>query len=438
MSWNMGFSKYVAPPELIRQDLRILKSYTRLHTTEKIQQLLFMQSVEGRSHNGHGAFSKRTYVNTTIDDIVRAMKYSPREVKKARQVLIDDIVKFVDDTLSDQPRDRLVNESGEPFLGIPFFKDLKVNARDIVRGIYMGGLRDNVEVRKEAEKIYQTKIGGGQCYRIDIRKMDEMGLDGEKLAHEPHEDEIADFIKEGLILQEGADDGPNEDQVRFYYVRHRLGPGQSDDAAMVVAGILYNQDVALGVFIADAIDTLEKYAPFFKDQDQELSYYIARGFKDLKITMEDVYEVTYLSAIPERDEEFVPDSSLRYLISIDQITNRTALDAHLAFIQGKPVPEMSLSYKRILTSQFYSYIKKRLLNVRRIDRLTVPDLKFEELARPVEEIVHKNFIVVSKETPLSQVVKEFKDTKSEIVIVVNKRNKVVGTLSAADLINMVR
>ena len=50
-----------------------------------------------------------------------------------------------------------------------------------------------------------------------------------------------------------------------------MGPGQSDDAAIVTAGLLYNVDVALGVFLADAIDTLEKYVPAYYDQDKALA-----------------------------------------------------------------------------------------------------------------------------------------------------------------------
>jgi len=429
----------VAPKELILQDLKILASYDHLDTSEKIQELLFMQSVEGRSHNGAGVFTKRTYVNTTIDDIVQAVGYDPEGVKKQRQRLIDDIIQFVNDTFSSQKRDRLMNNQGEPFLGIPFFRDRKVNARDILRGLYIGGLRDNATIRKETEAIYKVKIGCGECYLVDIHKMESMNLDGEILAHEAHEDKIEQYIKDGLIMPPNQEIAKDETRVfRYYYVRHRIGPGQSDDAAVVVTGILYNVDVALGVFLSDAIDTLEKYAPQCKDQDQELSYYIARGFRDLKITMEDVYEITYLSSIPEAEEELIPDSSLRYLISIDTRSTRTAIQNHIAYIEGKPVSEISISFKRIMSTQFYEYIKRRLVNARRIDRLTVPELSIEQLKRQAGDLAHQNFIVVSKDKNLKDVVQKFKDSKSELVIVVDKKKNIIGTLSATDLINLSR
>ncbi len=43
----------------------------------KIEELIFLQSIEGQAHNRAGSFNKRFYVNTTIDDIVRAVGKYP-------------------------------------------------------------------------------------------------------------------------------------------------------------------------------------------------------------------------------------------------------------------------------------------------------------------------------------------------------------------------
>ena len=276
----------VAPKELIRADFDLLKSYEHLETTPEIEELLFMQSLEGRAHNGAGVFENRSFVNTTIDDVVRALGRDPDEIKAKRQYLIDGIVDFAMDAMNGERRDKLINENGEPLLGIPFFLNRHVNARDILRGLYLGGLRDNPDVRKEAEKIYQIKIGGGRCYIVDVKTMLDMRLDGEKLADEPHEEQLAEFMKRGLIVS--TEGSPDPKTQKYFYIRHRLGPGQSDDAAMVMGGVLYDPDVALGVFLADAIDTLEKYAPVCRDQDGNLSFQIARGFNGLQVSMEDV------------------------------------------------------------------------------------------------------------------------------------------------------
>ncbi|MBI3252173.1 MAG: CBS domain-containing protein [Candidatus Omnitrophica bacterium] len=422
----------VAPQELIRADYEVLKSYEHLDTTPEIEDLLFIQSLEGRAHNGAGVFNKRTYVNTTIDDVVRALDRDADTLKARRQALIDDISGFAAAVMHQEKRDRLVNEDGKPFLGIRFFEERKVNPRDVLRGLYIGGLRDNPEIRKEAERIYQIKIGGGRCYIIDVKTMLEMGLDGERLAHEAHEEKISEYMKRGLIVEtEGAVDPARQ---RYFYIRHRLGPGQSDDAAFIMAGILYNVDVALGVLLADAIDTLEKYAPVYRDQDGGLAFQIGRGFKDLAISMEDVYELVYLSAIPEIEEPLVPDSSLRYLLSIDQRSQQCALKTHLDFIQGKPVVPLAVSFKRILSTQFYEYINRRLASVTKLSKLALPNLSIRELDRPAAEIAKKDFGIVSKDATLADVIKTLKETKCGLIVIQDKSNKVIGTISPADLL----
>ena len=427
------FLHSVAPKELIRADYDLLRSYEHLDTTPAIEDLLFIQSLEGRSHNGSGTFHNRTFVNTTIDDVVASLDRSADEIKNKRQAVIDDIVDFAESVINGEKRDKLINANGEPFLGIRLFQDRRVNARDILRGLYMGGLRDNPDIRKEAEKIYQTKIGGGRCYIIDVKTMLEMNLDGLRLAHEPHEEMLEEYRRRGLIVAtEGTADPKTQ---RYFYIRHRIGPGQSDDAAFIMSGILYNPDVALGVFLADAIDTFEKYAPVYKDQDGNLSFEIARGFKDLRITLEDVYELAYLAAIPEVEEHMVPDSSLRYLLSRDSRSGQCAFKTHLDFIEGKPVVALPVSFKRILSTQFYSYINRRLINVRKLEKLAVPNLTVQELGVSVMNIAQKDFGVIMRDALVSDAVKKFKETKCEILVIVDKNNKVVGTISPANLLS---
>lgn len=421
----------VAPKELVRADYAVLKSYEHLDTTPEIEELILMQSLEGRAHNGAGVFNKRAYVNTTIDDVVRALELDPDEIKARRQALINDIVHFAEDVIDGGKHDKLLNSHGEPILGINIFRERHVNARDVLRGLYLGGLRDNPDVRKEAERIYQVKIGGGRCYVIDMKTMMEMNLDGELLAHDPHENKLDEYARRGLILQtEGQVDPKTQ---RYFYIRHRQGPGQSDDAAFILAGILYNPDVALGVFLADVIDTLEKYAPVYKDQDGNLSYMIARGFKDLQLTLEDVYELTSLCAIPEPEEHLVPDSSLRYLLSIDQRASRSAFRSHLDFIEGKPVVPVMVSFKKILSTQFYEFLNRRLINMRKFEKLAMPNITVQEMEKPIVDMVKKDFCVIPKEATVADVVKKFKETKSEIMIVQDKNNRIIGTITPADL-----
>ena len=426
----------VAPKEKIQADFELLKSYEHLETTPEIEELLFMQSLEGRSHNGAGQFKNRSYVNTTIDDIVRALGRDPERIKAQRQSLIDDILSFANDAMHGEKRDRLVNESGEPLLGHPLFRDRKVNARDVLRGLYLGGLRDNPDVRKDTEKVMQIKIGGGRCYIVDVKTMLEMNLDGEKLAEDAQEDKIEDYQRRGLIVStEGT---PDPKTQRYFYIRHRIGPGQSDDAAFIMAGILYNPDVALGVFLSDAIDTLEKYAPVCRDQDGNLSFLIARGFPGLQISSHDTHELIALATIPEAEEHMLPDSSLRYLLAIDARTQSSAFRSHLDFIEGKPVLPVPVSYKRILSTQFYEYINRRLLNVEKLEKFAIPNLTVKELDRPVFEFGTKDFAVIGKDATIAEAIRKFKELKCELLVIQDKNNKVVGTVRPSDLLGYMR
>ncbi|MBF0254803.1 MAG: hypothetical protein HQL11_06760, partial [Candidatus Omnitrophica bacterium] len=81
------FARHIAPGELLLKDFETIRSREKLETSNEVAELLFIQSIEGRSHNGAGVFSKRIYVNTGIDDIVRALKRDPVKVKRDRQNL---------------------------------------------------------------------------------------------------------------------------------------------------------------------------------------------------------------------------------------------------------------------------------------------------------------------------------------------------------------
>src|SRR3989338_5488 len=309
--------KKIAPSELIQQDFRNLKTSERLYTIPRIEDLVFMQSIEGRAHNGAGSFNKRFYVNTTVEDIVSALGRSPKVVKAKRQELIDEIVEFVECVLNDDPRDRLVTRNGRPILGIPQFKERAVNYHDILKGLYLGGLRDDPDIRKKTQGLYKINIGYGRCYLVNTKVMEEMALDGEMLAHQEQEEGISHYRSIGLIVDESKLKHSASKHVKYMYIRHHVGPGQSDDAAMVASGLLYSIDVALGVFLADAIDTFEKYVPIYRDQDKELALHIKKNYSFLDVDEKDVYELAYLAAIPEESVDEIPDSSLRYLLTID-------------------------------------------------------------------------------------------------------------------------
>ena len=76
------------------------------------------------------------------------------------------------------------------------------------------------------------------------------------------------------------------------------------------------------------------------------------------------------------------------------------------------------------------------MNVRRLDALSVPELMIQEWERPIKDVARKNFVVLEDDQQLAAAIRKFKESKSEIIIVVNKNGKITGTLTATDLITL--
>jgi len=358
-------SEGVPPADLIQEDFEALKSSVVLRTNRFVEDLVLMQSVEGHAHEGHGAFRGHRYVNVTLRDTVKALHRSPGSVAEQRQRLIDDIVDWARRCIDGHTKTRLTDADEEPFFGLGMFRHIVIDPGDILRGLYLGGLRDDVDVRAEVEKEKGVRIGGGRCCLVDVQVMREMGLDGDMLSHGEHAHRIQEYRERGMILEScPADDSPevSADRIRFMYIRHRAGGGTSDDAAMAAAGRIYNRDVAIGVFLADAIDTMEKYVPLaqYCDQDDGLAAFIDRNYADLHIRKEEVHRLVSLCAVPEDVHDQVPDSSLRHLLTVDRRVDQCALESHILYVQGKPYAPMHIAFEQVLNTRFYSWLEDRM------------------------------------------------------------------------------
>lgn len=349
-----------APADLIRRDFRELDSRTVLRTTWEVEQMLLIQSVEGHAHEGHGAFNGRRYPNTTMDCIARAMRLDPQEVKSERQSLIDGVTQYVDRGLEGTPPTALLDDSGQPLFGISTLRLLAVDPLDVLRGLYLGGLRDDPDVRFEMERRRGVRIGGGRSYFVDFAKMRELGLSGDDLAKGEWENDIERFRKEGLIV---GDDRRSERDVAFQYIRHRQGTGASDDTSIIAGGLLWGFGVAVGLFLADAIDTFEKYVPFPCNQDLQISEKIAQKMSGLKVTPEDAITLCYLQWRPGDVDFDVPDSSLRHMLDIDREYDLCPIECHFQMILGSPTPPLRFSHGRVSARKYYDYVRRRVAEV---------------------------------------------------------------------------
>lgn len=351
--WRQARTDGIAPPDVLREDFAALDARTVLRCAHDVEELLLMQSVEGHAHAGHGLFYGRTFPNTTQDDVAWALRRDPGAVKAARQELIDEIRVYVQLAAAGNAPETACSQSGEPLLRCGSLRNLPVDPHGVLQGLYAGGIRDDPEIRRRANSRYGIDMGYGECRLVNRNALARLGIDGYTLARGSHEDSIGEFERAGLF---GANGDSN---VAYMYVRHRVGPGASDDAAIVMAGKLWGLSAAVGCFLADAVDTLEKYVPEYSDQDSDISALIERSYGGLDLIDEDGVNLAYLAAIPEDMQGDLPDSSLRHLLEVDRKVDQCALESHLAYVAGRPFSRMELDHGECDNLEFYEYIERR-------------------------------------------------------------------------------
>jgi hypothetical protein len=348
----------VAPAEKLRQEMRYLQSRETLRTRQDVEEMIFVQSLTGRAHEGHGGFAGRRYVDTAEDDVATALRLDPWSVRADRQALLDSIRAYARRAMAGKADSYLVDEEGEPLLGIGFFRFMPVTAHDVLRGLYLGGLRDTPEARIAAEMRYGVTIGTGKMFFVDTNVMRRLGLNGDRLAHEDHEDEIEAFREKGLIV----DTPPAPDNaVNYMYIRFHRGAGASDDAAIVVGSLKWGSSVSAGVFLADAMDTLEKYVPLdrYSDQDADLAREIERDYARLDVGPEDVSALAFLGRAGD-GKDALPDCSLRHMLRVDRTVDQCVIESHLLAAMARPHAPMALGHERFPSEEFYRIVEQRV------------------------------------------------------------------------------
>ncbi len=340
----------VAAPDILREDFDALNAKVLLRCSAEVEQIVLMQSIEGHAHVGHGIFHGKRYPNTTVDDICRSLRLHPLDVKEERQLLIDEVKEFAERAVAGEPLRFACNAEGEPLIRCGALRFIEIDPAGVLRGLYAGGLRDSPRARILANERYGVNMGYGECHLIDQGALQRLGLDGHDLARKAHEYEIADFEEAGLFARNG--DG----NVAYMFVRFQEGPGASDDAAIVMAGKLWGVSAAVGSFLADAIDTLEKYVPVYGDQDSVISEYI-QPHTDL--TIDDAVDLAYLCHIPHEMQGKLPDDSLRHLLQVDRKLDQCPLESHFAYLAGRPYSEMILDHGECTNLEFYDYIDRK-------------------------------------------------------------------------------
>lgn len=348
----------IAPPDLIARDFRELDGRTIIDGTWSLERALLEIAVTSHAHAGHGAFQGRRFVDTTEDHVARALGLDARAEKEQRQRWISEVRAYAEAAIrGDAPR-HTVRPDGFPLFGIGMFRWLEVDPREVLVGLVVGGLRDNPEWRRKAQEAYGIAIGYGEAHPVNVERMAEEGLNGETLAREGHAHRLDDLRAEGVVLPEGT---PLGGDVQSLYVRYQEGPGASDDAAVLFAGRLHGIGAAVGCYLADAIDTLEKYTPVYADQDEQIAAMIRERAPDLGVTDDMVVRLTYLASTPEDMLDTLPDSTMRHFLERDLAVDQSILQSHFLWLTGRPWSRMRMGHHPLMdNAALYDYIETRL------------------------------------------------------------------------------
>ena len=79
----------IAPAPLLLQEWKYLQSREVLRTTWDVEEMIFLQSLASRAHEGHGSFHGRRFVDTAEDDVAQPVRLAmwlpmgPRSISPA-------------------------------------------------------------------------------------------------------------------------------------------------------------------------------------------------------------------------------------------------------------------------------------------------------------------------------------------------------------------
>jgi len=351
---NMDSQKF---EDIVKNDYNFMLDNVRLCTSEQAKELLLMQSIEGHATEGHGCFRNRRkkeryiFPDAAIEDVVAALGFSPERIKEERQRYIDEIYDFVGDVIIRKKKISYVNRSNSPLFGIDFLGSVLIQSpENFLVGFYLGSRMDNyLQWRSKIEAEQGIKIGGGECIGVNRKIAKQRGISLESIANDAHSaQDVEMLVSEGVLCREVK----STPEIVSGYVRYAEGEGTSDDLAVLLAGRLYGRDAAIGVFLADAVDTWDKYVPFIKTngQDEALGDIILANAKKIR--------QNYGIDLPSESEvkRFIgtiscckfPDgmisNSQRYFLQIDDKTGISAIESHLGYIEGKKPPKMQIGH----------------------------------------------------------------------------------------------
>ncbi|MBN2289142.1 MAG: hypothetical protein JXQ83_07400 [Candidatus Glassbacteria bacterium] len=347
---------------------------------ERILPLLLPQSVWGRARNGHGMFCDEqgrplVFADATFDHVITGIGNEDLgihglEVKRLRQRLLDNLEKFLLGCLETEraafgPPD---DEAGNP-LGVKFLDGVSLDTSAFLKGFALGVMMDNWRCRQQAAKHFRVTLsgqplvlGGGESLLVDYDRFIQVGLTEEQAADEASSAETLGKLRELRVIVPDRDSTLKRRPVGVYF-RRMIGPGISDDAAIVYLGKTYGVDALYGCFVADAADTYDKYLADYVEggTDEKLLQTLRKRLGSRGKSLADDQEVRrmiYFSA-KANDPPIDVSSSHRRLIQVEPGSKKPTLLNHLTYVDGGEPARIPMGYNRYDSDKFYAAIAQR-------------------------------------------------------------------------------
>ena len=97
---------------------------------------------------------------------------------------------------------------------------------------------------------------------------------------------------------------------------------------------------------------------------------------------------------------------------------------------------MAISYKRILITTFYEYIKDKLVGIGKPVEAIAFDTISGTLNMPIKELMRKRVVVVSQNSFLRDVLKELREKEAEVIIVEDEEHNILGVVDPSAILNI--
>jgi len=358
---------------LVKTDLSQTVIESQLSLERDLYEALLVQSVLGHAQKGHKAFFQGgvRYPSATITDIIEAADLDVEKIKGTRQRLIDDVFSWAELARGDTTNRLLLD--GSPLLGIGFFQNIEVEPWFVLKGLVLAGCMDNYGWRMKTFDRFGGRtregkpfeIGGGETYLLEQEvlqdRLQENPLYIEQLGLKEHTE--ADLVQLQPLLTKNS--SPSAEVV---YVRRKAGLGTSDDTAMIMGGVMMQQEgekqarsTLLGIVIGDGLDTYDKCVlhPVTGGYDELLAVQLRRKLPDL-VSDEEIMQLIYFSA--KGNGNYVVSSSHKRLIQIVPGADplQTTIEHHLKFLEQGNHPRFRIGFERMVSEEFYEEVRRRV------------------------------------------------------------------------------